>query len=1158
MATRLRCEDYTVGWVCALSVELAAAEELLDEEHETPEYDAHDTNIYTCGRVGEHNVVIACLPEGQKGINSAAAVAVQMKSTFTSTRFGLMVGIGGGVPSEEADVRLGDVVVSKPHGTHSGVVQYDSGKATLGGFERVGSLNSPPAILLGAVAKVRAKHMRGRGKLLTYLSKLASLPDFEREAAGPDILFEAEYSHEGGTTCRACSQDHSVAREARRQEVVVHYGTIASGNQVMKTAIERDRLSAELGGVLCFEMEAAGLMNRFPCLVIRGICDYADSHKNNQWQKYAAGTAAAYAKEVLSVIPSDKVEAEKKIVDVLSVLQETATEHQLIAKEHRSIAEEAFRFQQTVREQELSNRQKECLQLFRLTNSTQDTTYEWYKGRIEDRVEGTCEWFLQHVHFREWLQQVSRPLLVSADPGCGKSVLAKYLVDRVLAESATVCYFFFKDQDQNTVRQALCALLHQLFSQRPNLLKHAMSQYEQDGKGLVDSTKSLWTVLENAVQDSQTGPIIVVLDALDECAESEFEDLMRNIEGQCRNSQSSRGALRYLMTSRPYEQIVGRFQGLLKSFPRIHIPGEEKSETISQEVNHVIKYRVECLARDEKLSTDIQADLLDELLKMEHRTYLWVYLVFDYLRSEGFKKTRKGVKSATKWLPTTVNQAYEKILSKSKDQPMVRRALTIILAANRALTLSELNVATEIEETTHSWHELDLEREEDFKSRLRSWCGLFVSVYNGKVYFLHQTAREFLLADVSLSTSVPQKVGWQHSIAMQYAHRTLAEQCVRYLSFFGSETGSTVSATDQNSQSYSTVAFFRYCAEFWPMHFREARLSSSRDAVVLCLGLRVSDPRSACFLDWSRWYERRHISHRITSMPHLTVVSSLGQDGVVKMLLSNGADVNAQGGAYGNALQATSARGYEQVVELLLSNGADVNAQAEGHKQVVELLLSNGADVDAQGGKYGNALQAASVKGYEQVVELLLSNGADVSAQSGKYGNALQATAYGGHKQLLELLISNYSISRLQDHYGRTLLWWAAAGGNIATVETLINLHNIDPQTADRFGRKPSWIAAKKGHGAVSILLNGYAGETDKELRVKPSPTVSNDQPRLECDVCTSHIPTSARHYHCNVCAGGDWDVCEDCRKTGATCLKPAHTIVRRTMLDGVWAEVTC
>lgn len=164
MASQLYLEDYTVGWIRALPVELAAADELLNEEHETPEYDARDINIYTCGRVCNHNVVIACLPEGQIGTNSAAAVAAQMKSTFTSTRFCLMVGIGGGVPTEDTDVRLGDVVVSKPHKTHGGVVQYDSGKATQTGFERAYSLNSPPTILLNAAAKVRAKHMRGRGK----------------------------------------------------------------------------------------------------------------------------------------------------------------------------------------------------------------------------------------------------------------------------------------------------------------------------------------------------------------------------------------------------------------------------------------------------------------------------------------------------------------------------------------------------------------------------------------------------------------------------------------------------------------------------------------------------------------------------------------------------------------------------------------------------------------------------------------------------------------------------------------------------------------------------------------------------------------------------------------------------------------------------------
>jgi nucleoside-triphosphatase THEP1 len=240
----------------------------------------------------------------------------------------------------------------------------------------------------------------------------------------------------------------------------------------------------------------------------------------------------------------------------LAGLQESAAEQQCISRNHLIIAEEPLRFQQAVREQELSDRQKECLQLFRLTKSTEDVTYGWYKDRVENRVEGTCNWFLQHAHFQDWLKQLFGPLFVSADPGCGKSVLAKHLVDHVLPKSATVCYFFFKDQDQNTVRQALYALLHQLFSQKEALIQHATRQYEQDGKGLVNSTQSLWKILGDAVQDSQAGSIIIVLDALDECAESEFEDLMRNIESQSRSSPMSNSRVRYLFTSRPYEQII--------------------------------------------------------------------------------------------------------------------------------------------------------------------------------------------------------------------------------------------------------------------------------------------------------------------------------------------------------------------------------------------------------------------------------------------------------------------------------------------------------------------------------------------------------------------------------------------------------------------------
>jgi len=305
---RLRCQEYNVGWVCALPVELAAAQELLDEVHQDPCRNDRDTNLYTLGRIGEHNIVIACLPAGQLPYNSAATVAVQMKSAFPSIRFGLMVGIGGGVPSEEADIRLGDVVVSQPHKGHGGVVQYDFGKATASKFERICFLDVPPTILLNAISKLKAKSFRGISMFSEHLSKLTDLPLFARSSAGPDILFEATYEHTGGPTCETCSKERAVHRQPRcNQEIMVHYGTIASGNHVMRDGLTRDMISLEFGGVLCFEMEAAGLTSTFPCLVIRGICDYADSHKNKRWQAYAAGTAAAYAKEVLSVMKAAEV-----------------------------------------------------------------------------------------------------------------------------------------------------------------------------------------------------------------------------------------------------------------------------------------------------------------------------------------------------------------------------------------------------------------------------------------------------------------------------------------------------------------------------------------------------------------------------------------------------------------------------------------------------------------------------------------------------------------------------------------------------------------------------------------------------------------------------------------------------------------------------------
>lgn len=302
---RLRRDDYTVGWICALPIELAAAQEMLDEEHEYPEPDENDNNVYSFGRIGGHNVVMACLPAGQYGTSSAGPVAMQMVSSFHNIRIGLMVGIGGGVPSAKADIRLGDVVVSQPGEGHGGVIQFDFGKSTPGGFKRTGSLDAPPRILLDAVANLRANHERSKGNPLPHISRPCVSRKFCRDH-GDDMLFEGSYNHAGGGTCSSCDSVRMIPRNERTERPVIHYGTIASGNQIVRDGVTRDRISSEFGRVLCFEMEAAGLEN-FPCLVVRGICDYADSHRSKKWQPYAAGTAAAYVKDLLSVISRDEV-----------------------------------------------------------------------------------------------------------------------------------------------------------------------------------------------------------------------------------------------------------------------------------------------------------------------------------------------------------------------------------------------------------------------------------------------------------------------------------------------------------------------------------------------------------------------------------------------------------------------------------------------------------------------------------------------------------------------------------------------------------------------------------------------------------------------------------------------------------------------------------
>ena len=304
---------YTVGWICALTSEYIAARNLLDEKHGDAVPSQGDSNSYTLGRMGWHNVVIACLPRGKIGNVSAASVASDMLRSFNSIRFGLMVGIGGGAPTNDIDIRLGDAVVSSPDRQVGGVLHYKFGREIQNReFELTGSLASPPAILLSALNQLSAQHVEEGHRIAQSIEQMVTrVPNlrdhFLRPSPEKDRLYKADYVRTDDM--RTDENSQLVVRQPRtgkHQDPAIHYGLIASADQVMKDAHTRDKLAKEQG-ILCFEMEAAGLMDRFACVVIRGICDYSDTHKNIDWQWYAAATAAAYAKELLAVVPGDTV-----------------------------------------------------------------------------------------------------------------------------------------------------------------------------------------------------------------------------------------------------------------------------------------------------------------------------------------------------------------------------------------------------------------------------------------------------------------------------------------------------------------------------------------------------------------------------------------------------------------------------------------------------------------------------------------------------------------------------------------------------------------------------------------------------------------------------------------------------------------------------------
>jgi nucleoside phosphorylase len=301
--------DYTVAWIATLPLEMAAARMMLDETHDWLPTRCESKMQFIRGSIENHNIVVVCL--GRFGDPPLDVAVAELRRYFPCIQLGLSVGIGGGIPTRNADIRLGDVVVGTSH------IDLDFGRRFDGKFRaqvrRAEVDRAQSQAVDAALANVKANHKIGHRAFTRYLSSIVhGAPD--RVFSHPDeedCLFAAAYTHVSSlSSCDICDKSHTVSRVARQHaEPVVHYGRIASSNRVLKDAITRYMLAYEFAdelAVFCADMEATGLTELFPSLVIRGICDYANSHKNKNWKGYAAAAAAAHTKELLLAIPRSR------------------------------------------------------------------------------------------------------------------------------------------------------------------------------------------------------------------------------------------------------------------------------------------------------------------------------------------------------------------------------------------------------------------------------------------------------------------------------------------------------------------------------------------------------------------------------------------------------------------------------------------------------------------------------------------------------------------------------------------------------------------------------------------------------------------------------------------------------------------------------------
>ncbi|KAJ9660139.1 hypothetical protein H2201_007046 [Coniosporium apollinis] len=741
-----------------------------------------------------------------------------------------------------------------------------------------------------------------------------------------------------------------------------------------------------------------------------------------------------------------------------------------------------------------------------------NSDYKSHKNRIPRREHGTCQWFLQHPKYQEWYQTPTSSLLwLSADPGCGKSVLAAYLVDeleqssRLQGSPDTICYFFFKDdnEEQQSATNALRALLHQVYSDNDQLTRHVSSEYETKSDRFVEEFDTLWNTLVNTALDPSAGHILCVIDALDECEACGRRQLMSSIINFYSGQPEQTKGLKFFVTSRPYPQIERNFRAL----PHIRLRAEAELTAIGQDIELVIRSRVSRIAECKQLSETTQKDLERKLIESADQTFIWVSLVLSDIEAS-LRASTSALQNLIDTIPADLDAMYERILSKGASQgsggAFTLKILQIVVGAARPLSLEEMNIALAIGPKHQSISALEEDLEPCIGDTIRGFCGLFVRVIDENIYLVHQTAKEFLLS----SSRFQHQLGrWKHSIKPYDSERLLAEICLRYLLLSDFEACPLHTDSDDYNCSYRRFGvtleqaienytaqhrLIDYAAKHWTSHFRAVQ----QEKELLVLALKNCVVESKRFWTWfAVCFEYRHNEYTMPwGWTELHVAAWFGHQAVVEALLNTGVDPDLSNDEEETPLWLAADRGHDAVVKLLLDapTGVDMEARdmmlastpllvaaRKGHVEVARLLLEKGADPGPGCKNWNSPIGEAALHGHVMIVRLLLEKGVDPDFRNEDNETPLSITAqcahFGDGKQaVVKLLLEKGADPNALDYKGVSPLRKAAKNQNETMVKLLLDAGaNPNFGCEDDLGRTALSCAAEKGcEEEVKLLLD--------------------------------------------------------------------------------------